>query len=95
MNPADWPPLLGIPECLTMWTIYDHPLDFPRVFVVRRVFCLPWRDGMPGRDGAGVTFDVVPRIASSLAEARALVPEGLFRQPRHEGDDPFIVESWF
>jgi hypothetical protein len=46
------------------------------------------------RNDEGLFFDVVPRLASSLAEARALVPRGLYRQPRHEGDDPFIVEVW-
>mgnify|MGYP001559154991 CR=1 FL=1 len=98
MNPADWPPLEGIPECLVMWTLYDHPLDFPGWFVVRRCFCVTWKDGMPGLAGEGAhapIFDVVPRLASSLAEARSFVPLGLYRQPRSDGDDPFIVEVWF
>lgn len=95
MIASDWPPIDGLPECLVMWTIHDRPLDFPRFFVVRRCFCVPWQPGFPGLDASGVTHDVVPRLANSLAEARALVPWGLYRQPRQEGDDPFIVESWF
>jgi hypothetical protein len=31
---------------------------------------------------------------NSLEEARAKVPEGLYRMPRQLGDDPVIVECW-
>lgn len=95
MKPSDWPPIDGIPECMHLWVITDSPRDFPGRFVVRRCFCLPWSEGMPGLSVDGLTFDVVPRLASSLAEARELVPYGLYRQPRVEGEDPVIVESWF
>ncbi len=91
MTPSDWPPLDGIDapnDALAMWTIYDHPLDFPDAWVVRRCFVV--RGG-----GPEPVFDVVPRLASSLGEARSLVPRGLYCQPRYEGDDPFIVETWF
>jgi len=103
MMSADWPPLDGIPDCLVMWTIYEHPLDFPDFWVVRRCFCVPWVEGMPGvaaeplpgTDTTGPVFDVVPRLARSLAEARSFVPWGLYRQPREDGDDPVITETWF
>ena len=96
MNPSDWPRLDGIPEgVLSLWTMYDHPLDYPDFWVVRRCFGCKWEAGMPGLDAGGVTHDVVPRLARSLAEARELVPLGLYRQPRSPGDDLTIVESWF
>lgn len=89
MKPEDWPPLEGIPDnALQLWTIYDHPLDYPDFWVVRRSFGVPDEHGEP-------IFDVVPRLASSLAEARSFVPWGRYRQPREEADDPFIVEVWF
>lgn len=86
-----------------MWAIFDHPLDYPHHFVVRRCFCIPWKEGMPGLcaerlhedDTHPPVLDVVPRLANTLDEARSLVPLGLYRQPRQEGDDPFIVETWF
>ena len=89
MISSDWPPLDGInpDDSLTMWTIHDRPLDYPDAFVVRRCFIV--------RGVGEPLFDVVPRLASSLAEARDFVPHGLFCQPRQEGDDPFIVETWF
>lgn len=84
-----WPPIDGIPEnVLVLWTIYDHPLDYPDFWVVRRFFGINDEHGDP-------VFDVVPRLAISLAEARSFVPLGRYRQPRVEGEDPFIAETWF
>lgn len=86
MIPSDWPLLEGFEQALAMWTIYDHPLDYPDFWVVRRWFVV---SGNPEP-----VADVLPRIASSLAEARSLVPKGLYRLHRQEGDDPFVVETW-
>lgn len=89
MHPSDWPALDGIPEdALQFFVIFDHPLDFPRHWVVRRQIAWP---GAPN----GVVHDVVPRLANSLAEARTFVPHGLYRQPRQEGEDLAIAECWF
>ena len=89
MISSDWPPLDGIDpqDALTMWTIHDRPNDFPDFWVVKRCFIV--------RGYTDPVMDVVPRLAVSLAEARSFVPWGLFCQPRQEGDDPFIVETWF
>lgn len=101
MKPSDWPPLDGIPEnALQLFVIFAHPLDFPNHYVVRRQFGVRWVEGMPGTppdpdDPEPVVQDVMPRLAISLAEARSFVPMGLYRQPRQEGEDPFIVECWF
>jgi hypothetical protein len=93
MNAHDWPPLDAVPaNALAMFVVYDHPIDYPEYWVVRRWIVAPSDDdGRPVRE----VMDVVPRLALSLAEARALVPRGLYRQARLEGDDPFIAETWF
>jgi len=70
---------------LPMWTIYDHPLDFPAHFVVR----------MHVVDGSGepkvYCFGVV---CLSLEDAREQVPVYCTRLPREPADDPMIVETW-
>lgn len=73
-------------QTLSIWTIYDHPLDYPHGFIARR-----W--SITGK-GAEATNDVV--TADTLVEVRRLLPapHGLFRLPRQDGDDPKIVESW-
>lgn len=71
-------------EPLYIYTVYDHPTDYPDHFVVRQ-FSI----------GVGA---VIPRDAwqfKSLAGARQfLYDRGLVCLPRSEGDDPKIVESW-
>jgi len=73
------------PAVLSVWTIYDHPRDYPRHFVARRSEVL-----MGG--GIGTTNDM--HTAPTLAEVRALLPPGLYRLPRQLADDPVIVEVW-
>ena len=87
MNAQGWPELegLGVRDALAFFVIFDRPLDFPGHFVVRRQFAVRGE----------VRNDVVPRLAASLEKARELVPPGLYRQPRQDGDDAFIVETWF
>jgi hypothetical protein len=68
---------------LAVFTIYDHPLDHPDGFLVRR-----WvvTNGEP-----------LPREwrkAATLEEARTLLPPGLHCLGRNPDDDPKIVESW-
>lgn len=70
---------------MTMYAIYDRPLDFEDKWVVRRWFV------MRGCDKP--VADVVPRLADVLAEARRHVPPGLVRVVS-PGDDPFLFESW-
>jgi hypothetical protein len=68
---------------LDMWTIYDHPLDFPNHFVARR-----WE----------VTEEARPTnqimVAPTLAILRAMLPPGLTRILRDPRDEPAIVETW-
>lgn len=68
------------------FTIYDHPLDFPNEFVVRRWMVL---------DGElKPAVEKACRTAATLEEARKLVPPGYICSPRMPDDDARIVESW-
>jgi len=73
----------GAEGAMVAFAIYHKPLDYPDHWVVRRWFSLS--------DGR-VVPDVVPRLADTLAEARALVPPGLVRMT--DSPDPFLFESW-
>src|SRR5262245_30962933 len=71
-------------EVLSIWTIYEHPLDYPHDYVARR---FEVRD-----HGVMMTRDMF--VAETLEELRALLPPGLFRLPRTDGEPKAIVESW-
>lgn len=86
-NAPGWAQLDGTEGALVMFCVYAFPLDYPRHWVVRRLFVLP-----NGEQGA----DVVPRLALTVDEAREQVPPGLYCQPRYRGDeDPHLLEVWF
>lgn len=69
---------------LPMWVVYERPRDFPAHFVVRMHVV-----GPGGRTRFGEA-----RLATTLADARKLVPPGRTRLPRVPADDPVIVETW-
>lgn len=65
---------------LPIWTIYDHPSDFPGAFVARlSILDKPTAKTLK---------------AGTLAEVRAQLPAGLTCLPRSTADDPVIVECW-
>jgi hypothetical protein len=70
---------------LSMWTIYDHPSDYPKSFVARR-----WDVGAGGvaRTERILISDTVEWIRDQMQEM------GLTRLVRSEGDDPCIMETW-
>lgn len=71
---------------LNIWTIYDHPRDFPNCFVARR------HEVRSGESAP--TADVA--ISTDLEALRSeMMNRGLVCIPRQSGDDPMIVESWF
>ena len=72
-------------EMMTGWTIYDHPKDFPKHYVVRQWWVT---------DTGDVVFRMVGVVCESLEEARAHVPESTIRFPREPADDPVITETW-
>ncbi len=67
-----------------MFTIYQRPSDYPDHYVVRK-----WFSG-PGE----ARPDATVRLASSLEEARGMVPCECVRLERHQDDDAVIVETW-
>lgn len=73
---------------LEIWTIYDHPRDFPDHFVVRCWVARP----MVVRAHTGEVW-----LRPTLDEAREVIYGNVpapYRFPREPGDDPCIVESW-
>lgn len=71
---------------MPIWTIYEHPADYPDLFVARRF------DIVPGEPEACATQDIL--TAASLDELRSLLPRGLTRIARFHDDEPQIVEVW-
>lgn len=71
-------------EPLRLWTIYDHPSDFPDRFIARL--------SLVSRAGIVATRQTIS--ATSLEELRSKLPPGLYRINRDPGDDPVIVEVW-
>lgn len=66
---------------ISIWTVYDHPTDYPEYFVARRF------------DGLKPTGDIM--LSLSLAELRVeLVVRGLTCLTRSPTDDAKIVETW-
>lgn len=68
------------PNGLTIWAIYDSPLDMPGQFVARK-----WINDTP-------TSEVL--TAATLDELLSKLPTGLHRIPRAASDEPQIVETW-
>ena len=69
---------------LSIWTIYDHPRDYPDGFSARRF------ESGPG--GVVATSDTLTGTLEDLREM--LWKAGLLKLTREEGDAPQIVESW-
>ncbi len=69
-----------------MWVIYDHPSDFPDVFIARR-----WD---ATRIGSRPTKHTI--TGDTLEEVRVGINKthGLCLVPREQLDDPRIVEVW-
>lgn len=69
---------------LDVYTIYDHPSDYPDKYVLR-----------VHHAAAGQTrSEAVACLFDSLDAAREALPPGLVCVGREMGDDPVIVESW-
>ena len=77
------------PFLLSMWTVYDHPRDWPQWFVARR-----WE--IRAGEVAPVRTDdmVFGRTLEIVRMHIDRITPGLFRLPRQPGDDPVVVETW-
>lgn len=71
---------------LAMWTVYDHPRDYPDKFVARRFDV--------DADGPRPSASII--ITETLEMLREILAKDLHLTPldRNEGDDPVIVETW-
>lgn len=74
-----------MPDTLSIWTVYDHPKDFPDKYVARRWEILP-TGGVPTDDM--VTASDLETLRNHFRDA------GLYPLPREDGDDGVIVETW-
>lgn len=68
-----------------MWTVYDHPRDYPEHYVAR---CFRVRGGSDATEHALVTKSL-PQLRKVLQAA------GLTCLTRSDKDEPQIVETWF
>ena len=79
---------------LRMWTVYDHPTDFPEAYVAR--MCEVRRE----RGAKGFVTNVVATpnilISSDLETLRTIlgIEMQLTRLQRYKDDEPQIVEVW-
>lgn len=70
-----------------MWTVYDHPSDWPSCFVARRF------DHDPERNEYFPSEAVL--VAPDLERLRKWLTEmGLVKLMRNDEDAPEIVETW-
>lgn len=72
------------PNTLSMWTIYDRPLDIPDKIVARRFII--------GHGVATATPDKI--VGDTLDEVRAQLPQGVYCLPRDPADESHIIEVW-
>lgn len=70
---------------LYLYTVYDHPADYPQHFVVRKFAIGP---------GTVTQTDDVQLYESLPLVWRAMMDQGLVCLPRSTDDDPKIVETW-
>jgi len=71
---------------LAMWTVYDHPTDFPNNFVARR-----FEIGSGPEPVATQSFIICPDLAALREQ---LLQMGLTPIMRADEDGPRIVECW-
>jgi hypothetical protein len=71
---------------LAIWTVYDHPIDYPTKFVARRFEI--------DRGGHRPTPDII--VAPNLKKLRAVLEFELHLTcvPRNPSDERHILEVW-
>lgn len=70
---------------LSIWTVYDHPTDFPQEFVARQ--------HLADKGGSQPTQNAF-RTRRIETMRMILGHAGLVQMMRDPSDDPKIVESW-
>jgi hypothetical protein len=74
-------------DVLKMWTVYDHPADFPDSVVARMFVVI-------GGKSHGTDECIRAATLEGVRWALCRYHPGLTRLPRSEGDEPQIVETW-
>lgn len=70
---------------LEMWTVYDHPTDWPDGYIARKWVILP--------TGPHATDECI--VATGVSAIRNRFEEmGLVKLARSPEDDPSIMETW-
>ncbi len=72
---------------LDMWTVYDHPTDYPDHYVARK-----WLIKSTVAEPEP-TDEIL--LETDLAALRMKLPPWLYCLPRQDQDDPCIIETWF
>ena len=71
------------PDTLVIFVVTERPKDYPQGYVLRAQLV------RAGRIEMGPAW-----TRPTLEGLRAIIPLGLYRQPRVPHDDPAIVETW-
>jgi hypothetical protein len=69
---------------LSLWTVYDHPIDFPHSYVARRFEV--------NADGPVATGDLIQGELDAIR--KSFHQAGLTCLTRNDDDEPQIVETW-
>lgn len=72
---------------LVMWTVYDHPTDFPDVYVARRFDIVSGAALVTPQTIMAADLDVLRQRLFEEADCTD-------RLPRDPNDDPKILEVW-
>jgi hypothetical protein len=73
-------------RALNMWTVYDHPVDYPHTFVARRFEISQSLEPVATTD---ILRDTKLHVIRACLRCAGLTPF-----PRKEGDAPPIMETW-
>ncbi len=74
------------PKEMVIYVVYDHPLDIPEGYVLRRQIITP--NGQIDRPRGAIISDALAPLQQMLHS------HGLTCLGRQPADDPVIVESW-
>ena len=83
-NAVDGPP---DGDCITFWSIFERPLDYPENFVVRRFF-------VPGGSLQPLVERTPVAVCDSLEEARSAISAPVCRMPVTEKDVRSLIETY-
>jgi len=72
-------------EAFKIWTVYDHPKDFPDYYIARLSLV---RRGVIETTASIVMSTEIELVRDNMRDMH------LTRLPRMEGDDPAILETW-